>query len=254
MSVSYWVLPGAEKPYAVGEVVADIQTKLVELGFDEINGSTKVFIDPITRLPKMISLYEPELQQYKLAQGEVPNFIERIPLVSTEVEGWVDRILDAVKAYNQAKDLLSQLPRRVKAQCAILRPGAIPPIRKRPTDAGYDIISDINLTLPPRGNVDVSTGIALAVQRGFYYTVEGRSGLGTKFRVVPFTGTIDACYIGELYVMLTNNSDEEFFISKGDRIAQLIVKEQLDLEIEIVEEFSDEYKSRGTAGFGSSGR
>lgn len=214
---SWWYENACHKEAAT-KTLTDINDKLTQLGFDKENGSSKAYIDQLTGNIRLVSLYDTELHRYK----------HGLP-----VEG---------------------LPRVVKAQCAILRPGAIPPLRKRPTDAGYDIISDIDACLGPRGNIDISTGIALAVERGFYYTVEGRSGLGTKFRVVPFAGTIDACYVGELFVMLTNNSDQPFSISRGDRIAQLLVKEQFDLDIEVVELFSDEYKSRGTAGFGSSGR
>ena len=227
-STSWWYDPESEaqRPAAIRETQRSIQSKLEQLGFDAVDGASKLFTDRRTGRLRMLSLYDKELEalQQVTVSSTCPN-----PL-----------------GYG--------LPMRVHAQCAILRPGAIPPIRKRPTDAGYDIISNVDACMGPRGNVDIATGIALSVQRGYYYTVEGRSGLGTKHRVVPFSGTIDACYIGELYVMLTNNSHQEFSIRQGDRIAQLLVKEQIDLDIEIIDVFSDEYKSRGIAGFGSSGR
>ncbi len=214
---SWWSENSCPKE-AQSQTLQDINAKLQQLGFDKEDGSSKAYIDAFTGNVKLISLYDSELNLHRCG----------------------------IHVYG--------IPRLVKAQCAILRPGAIPPIRKRPTDAGYDILSNIDVVLPSRGNVDISTGIAIAVQRGFYFTVEGRSGLGTKHRVVPFSGTIDACYVGELFVMLTNNLDAPFEIKVGDRIAQLIVKEQLDLDNEVVEVFTDEYKARGTAGFGSSGR
>lgn len=222
-SYSWWTntnIPDIAK----NEAMKAINHKIKELGFSPEQGSSTL-ID-VNGQTHIVSLYQDELaqifkQQDQLAAVEEPSL---------------------------------DLPKRVRAECAILRPGAIPPIRKRPTDAGYDILSQVDLDLPPRGNVDVASGIAISVQRGYYFTVEGRSGLGVKYRIVPFTGTIDACYVGELWVMLTNNSDEHFYVNKGDRIAQLIVKEQIDLDIVIVDQFSDEYKSRGTAGFGSSGR
>lgn len=145
-------------------------------------------------------------------------------------------------------------PKRVLAECVLLRSDAIPPLRKRDTDACYDIFSNVDLILPPRGNADVSTGFSITVPKGWYFTVEGRSGLGVKHRIVPFTGTIDACYIGELWVMLTNNSEVEYRINKGDRIAQLAVKEQIDMEIVIVDRTSEDYSLRGQNGFGSSGK
>ncbi len=193
-----------------------IATKLNELGFTAENGSSQLYTDGN-------KIYV--ISQYNAYGGHsVPHI------------------------------LTSKTPKRVLAECVLLRPDAIPPVRKRHTDACYDIVSNVDIELPPRGNVDVSTGFSITVPSGWYFTVEGRSGLGAKHRIVPFTGTIDACYIGELYVMLTNNSDVHYSVKKGDRIAQLAVKEQIDMEIVIVDGTSPEYSHRGQAGFGSSGK
>lgn len=228
-SKSWWADSSPEQVEAdMQQALACIEDKLDQLAFSPDLGSSQVIV--VDGQIHVISLYQDEIQH------DVDAYLNQQQLRVFQSESNCGR------------------PRMVRAECAILRPGAIPPIRKRPTDAGYDIISHVDIELPPRGNVDVATGYAISVQRGYYFTVEGRSGLGVKFRIVPFTGTIDACYVGELWVMLTNNSDETFSIRRGDRIAQLIVKEQIDLDIVLVTEFSDEYKSRGTAGFGSSGR
>ncbi|MCL4166554.1 UNVERIFIED_CONTAM: hypothetical protein GTU68_047789 [Idotea baltica] len=109
------------------------------------------------------------------------------------------------------------------------------------------------MVLPPKRLTKVSTGIALACPPGFYFTIEGRSGLGMK-EIVPFRGIIDATYTGELLIGLINLSDTEHSIKKFDRIAQVIVQRQLDMEIVVIDEFSSTYDQRGKAGFGSSGK
>lgn len=150
-----------------------------------------------------------------------------------------------------------------RMECKLLEPDAKLPYRKRETDAAYDIFSYENVELPPvnRDNPDhhrktlvmVSTGIALSAPPGFYFTIEGRSGLGMA-EVVPFRGIIDATYTGELKIGLTNYSDRPYHVKKFERIAQVIVHRQIDMEIVVVDKFSPEYDQRGQAGFGSSGK
>ena len=80
-----------------------------------------------------------------------------------------------------------------------------------------------------------------------------RSGLGSKHGIVlgNLVGLIDSDYQGELMVPAWNRSNEEFEISPGDRIAQMIIVPILQANFEIVEDF--EKSSRGSKGFGSSG-
>ncbi len=132
------------------------------------------------------------------------------------------------------------------------------------TDAAYDIYSLVDAVIMPVGSVltaeekkiaQVRTGIAITAPVGYYFTIEGRSGLGVKEDIVPFRGIIDACYTGELMVKLFNFGAEPYYVKAGDRIAQLILhrcvrKRKLDQVVE----FSYDYSHRGTNGFGSSGR
>lgn len=141
----------------------------------------------------------------------------------------------------------------VRMECKKLHDDAKLPYRKRITDAAYDIFAYEDKVLPPKRLTKISTGIALACPPGFYFTIEGRSGLGMK-EIVPFRGIIDATYTGELLIGLINHSDAEYSIKKFDRIAQVIVQRQLDMEIVVIDKFSSNYDQRGEAGFGSSGR
>ena len=126
------------------------------------------------------------------------------------------------------------------------------PTRKRSTDAGYDVYAAEGGTILPGESKNFHTGIRVAVQPGWFYSVRGRSGLGFK-NIQPFIGTIDATYNGELLILLMNTGNEAHTVHKGDRIAQIIFEEQIHAEFIEVEEFSDDYNQRGVAGFGSSG-
>ena len=127
------------------------------------------------------------------------------------------------------------------------------PSKKRIQDAGYDVYSAEEGVVPAHGHHNFNTGIRLSVPEGWFYSVRGRSGLGFK-NVQPFIGTIDATYNGHLRILLLNFGDKPLQVKVGDRIAQLIFEEQIEMRPKLVESFSEDYDLRGQAGFGSSGR
>jgi len=141
----------------------------------------------------------------------------------------------------------------VRLEVQLIHQDAKLPFRERDSDAGYDIYSVENTDLPPGKSKLVKTGIKISCPAGFYYTIDGRSSLWTC-GIFPSRGIIDATYTGELEIFLVNVSDNEFMISSGDRIAQIILHKQYHAYFNVVEKFSDNYNIRGTAGFGSSGK
>jgi dUTP pyrophosphatase len=141
----------------------------------------------------------------------------------------------------------------IVAECQTQHPDAVLPCRKRSTDAAYDVTSVEDAVVPPHGMVNVDTGVVVTVPPGYYLTVEARSSLG-KQGIIPMRGIIDATYTGPLKVILTNQNDNEYKVCKGDRIAQIILHQQLHIKFQIVEGFSPEYSKRGSMGWGSSGR
>ncbi len=145
-------------------------------------------------------------------------------------------------------------PALIEAEYKILHKDAKPPYRKRPTDLAYDIFTAEAGIIPSWGSSIIKTGIAIAVKRGYYYTVEGRSGLGVNDNLIPFRGQIDATYVGELQVKMYNLSDKDYNYKKNERIAQIAYHQQIDAIHKEVQEFSEEYNRRGVAGFGSSGK
>ena len=119
--------------------------------------------------------------------------------------------------------------------------------------AGMDVLSAEDVTLAPGMRHAVATGLALAIPPGYEIQVRPRSGLALKHGVsVPNTpGTIDSDYRGELKVILINHGAEPFTLTRGDRIAQLVLAPVTLAAWEEVAELDETV--RGSGGFGSTG-
>ncbi len=131
---------------------------------------------------------------------------------------------------------------------------AILPKYARPGDAGMDIRSVEDVLIYPKQTVVVKTGIKLAIPEGYEVQVRPRSGLSLKtgIRVANSPGTIDTGYRDEIGVILHNTGMEIFEVKKGDRIAQIVLKELPKISWQLVDNVSVIGKNRG-GGFGSSG-
>lgn len=129
------------------------------------------------------------------------------------------------------------------------------PRRATAAAAGLDLVA-ANLspvTLPPGGRALVPTGIAIQLPPGFEGQVRPRSGLALKHGVTCLNspGTIDADYRGEVSVVLINHGAEDFVVTRGMRVAQLVLAQVADLPVVEVDEL--EPSDRGGGGFGSTG-
>src|ERR1700728_4173959 len=102
-----------------------------------------------------------------------------------------------------------------------------PPSYARPGDAGADLIARTDVVLPCRGGrAVVPTGVAVAIPPGHAGFVLPRSGLALRHGITCLNtpGLIDAGYRGELQVILINHDPvEDYTVSRGDRIAQLVI-------------------------------
>lgn len=121
--------------------------------------------------------------------------------------------------------------------------------------AGADLLAaiDQDIELGPLERKIVPTGISIALPVGFEAQVRPRSGLAAKNGVtlVNTPGTVDADYRGEIGVLLINLSKEPFRISRGMRIAQLVVARHARAVWREVSEL--DRTARGAGGFGSTG-
>ena len=121
-------------------------------------------------------------------------------------------------------------------------------------DAGLDLRAAEDAVLKPFERKMVSCGIALAIPQGYAGFVMPRSGLAAKhgISIVNSPGLIDSNYRGEIKAILINlDSENDFEISHGDRIAQLVIMAVPPVVLEEAEELDD--TARGAGGFGSSG-
>lgn len=122
-------------------------------------------------------------------------------------------------------------------------------------DAGLDLFSSVDCTIKPFERLKVPTGIKIEIPRGYAGFIQPKSGLAIKngISLVNTPGLIDSGYRGEVCALLINLDPENTFkISKGDKICQLVIHK---VETASIKEVSDlDESSRGTGGFGSTGR
>ncbi|MBG6157833.1 dUTP pyrophosphatase [Labrenzia sp. EL_159] len=122
--------------------------------------------------------------------------------------------------------------------------------------AGLDLLAAVDdpVILAPGQRALVPIGLSMALPAGFEAQVRPRSGLAAKHGVTVLNtpGTIDADYRGEVKVILINLGDAPFEITRGERIAQMVIAPVLQAEITEVAVLSD--TERGVGGFGSTGR
>lgn len=126
-------------------------------------------------------------------------------------------------------------------------------------DAGYDLISTVDIEIPPGGMAFISTETRVILLSKEVGLVCPRSGLGKKgIGIVNAPGVIDAGYTGRIGVTLINHAETPYRVEVGDKIAQLVVVELGALtasrvDPEVFEKAAGGY-DRGEKGFGSSGR
>jgi len=135
-----------------------------------------------------------------------------------------------------------------------LHPDAVIPEYKTLGSAGADLVSVHDLDIRPGEVVAVSTGLSVSFGAGYEIQIRPRSGLAVSnsVTVANAPGTIDSDYRGPVKVLLINHGNKVFKVTKGDRVAQMILspvsraefKESKDLDA----------TGRGKGGFGSTGR
>lgn len=140
-----------------------------------------------------------------------------------------------------------------------LEPGAVAPIKATDGSVGYDLFVYGSHCIYPGRNA-VRTGLSIQLPEGFEATVRPRSGCSLKgipdeynlrHNADTLMGTIDTDYRGEVKLIVLNHEDEPFFLSDGQRIAQLVISPVFTGVAEVVDELVD--TERGDNGFNSTG-
>jgi dUTP pyrophosphatase len=142
----------------------------------------------------------------------------------------------------------------MKLRIKKLDENAIIPQFKTLGSAGMDVCCIEDVLLQPSQFKIVKTGLAMQVEQGYEIQVRPRSGLACKhgITVINTPGTVDSDYTGEVCVGLINLSSQDYCISAGDRIAQLVINKIEQPIIELVDELQQ--TQRGAGGFGSTGK
>lgn len=122
--------------------------------------------------------------------------------------------------------------------------------------AGMDLraMLDEDVIIQPMERSLIGTGLYMALPAGYEAQIRPRSGLALKhgITVLNTPGTIDADYRGEIKVVLINLSKEDFKVSHGDRIAQMIINKYEQIDWVVTEELNS--TERGAGGYGHTGK
>jgi len=138
----------------------------------------------------------------------------------------------------------------MEIQVKKIHPDAILPERAHANDAGADLFSIEEIIIAPHSSAKVKTGITIALPENTAGFVWGKSSIETKGMKI-MAGVIDEGYRGEIIVCIFNLTNETQTLTKGGKIAQLIVKPVYYPTFNAVEELSQ--SKRGAGGFGSTG-
>ena len=126
------------------------------------------------------------------------------------------------------------------------------PTKNNESDTGYDVYSIEDKVISARSGNVVSVGLKFAhIPEGYWVKVESRSGMGFKHGIHAHPGIIDNGYRGDAGIKLYNNTDVDYEIKSGDRIAQFVVYMNFPMAVEWGK---IEQSDRGDKGFGSSGK
>ena len=121
--------------------------------------------------------------------------------------------------------------------------------------AGLDLLAAVkeDTVIAPGARALIPTGISIALPEGYEAQVRPRSGLALKSGVTVLNspGTIDADYRGEVGVILINHGAEPFTVTRGSRIAQMVIAQYARATFQKAESLAD--SARGAGGFGSTG-
>lgn len=234
-------------------------------------------------------LLKKEMETYGLTQDELVNQYADMMMALDQVKEIPKDRIDFLKRYigiiTNAFTEGQKASKRIIEIPIQLIGDAVKPKYSRIGDAGIDIRATEDYEIKPGETKLIKTGIKMAIPKGFEIQVRPRSGLSlkTKMRVANAPGTIDSNYRGELCIIIDNiepkikditytfkdNKDdpshpnieinsiehgESFFISKNERIAQLVLSEIPTAHFYEVEDIGIFDSERGEDGFGSSGK
>lgn len=154
--------------------------------------------------------------------------------------------------YNRINRLV--MKKKIKVEVVKLDPRAVLPEFGTDDSAGADIRIIEDYKVKAGETKLLKTGLSIKVPKGYELEIRPRSGMSlrTKIRLSNSPGTIDSDYRGEIGIIVDNIGTMDFAFEKGQRVAQGILKEVPKVEYVEVDSLDD--TSRGSGGFGSTGK
>jgi dUTP pyrophosphatase len=142
---------------------------------------------------------------------------------------------------------------KMKLKISKLDESAVIPRYEHLNDSGLDLISIDESEILPGETKLIHTGISIQLPQGTEAQIRPKSGLALKYQITVLNtpGTVDEGYRGEIGVILINHGMHSFRVTKGMKIAQMVITPVIHVEVEEVDELSN--TSRGAGGFGSTG-
>jgi dUTP pyrophosphatase len=203
------------------------------------------FSDPsIVNMKNLISNSE----EYLLITEKLPEIISNFKTIEGVSQNKVDFLTLLLETFIGE-------PFDAEVPIEILENGTIPTYTHI-TDAGADVYAKEDIIiLPDTYGLQIPIGIKVALPAGWELDVRPRSGMSrdTSLRISNAPGTIDAGHRGEIGVLIDNIGTKEVRISKGDRIAQLVLQRSYRAKWKEVNSVKDIGEDRG-GGFGHSGK
>jgi dUTP pyrophosphatase len=119
-------------------------------------------------------------------------------------------------------------------------------------DVGYDVHSIEEKVIKAKSSTEIRTGLAFEIPEDYFALIRTRSGYGVKNSLQCHHGTIDPNFRGEVTVRIYNHGDQDYKVSKGDKICQLVLYPRIVIPLK--EEKVLTPSERGTRGYGSTGK
>lgn len=188
-------------------------------------------------------------------QGELEGIEKMIAKINQDDSLSVNKKDILAGILSQSASLLSsvvKIPRElIDVKVQKIHEDAVIPEYAHATDAGADIYAIEDIAVKPHTTVLVRTGLKVAIPTGYEIQIRPRSGMSLKttMRVANTPGTIDADYRGEVCVIMENTGNLTYNISKGDKVAQMVIMPVP--MINWIETNELDNTDRGEGGFGS---
>lgn len=144
----------------------------------------------------------------------------------------------------------------IRIPIELTNPDAHIPTYAHDGDAGCDVYALDDYTVEPHQTMMIPLGFRVAIPKGYELQMRPRSGMSlkTKIRVANAPGTIDSNYRGEVGLIIDNIGTYPFYITKGMRVAQMVLNEVPLASFMEVKSIDENETDRGSGGFGSSGK